>query len=864
MKKKTFKRICFLLIALLAVAVFVAPEFAGQAEANIYEDMPIASPGATGFWGWLFSIFEDFFWGLVATVVLIMNSIFLGALAVAEMLFNVVASPNFISQSFTGPDNPFVYPNWVFVRDLANIGIVLGVVFCGLKIAFGLDSRATKTSLITLIALAFLINFTPVLLGLLIDAAQIIMNHFMGEGLTHTAGLGSGLIGSFRNVRDMSGDSQMISLIQMFTLGTVCLFLAFIYFILAVVFLVRYIVLWILVILSPLAFLAYAFKGGQKFWKMWWSNFISWTFVGVPIAFFVALAGWMYGYGTPLWTTSAGTIAENISLADQAGRGVISPAAFAPLFPGILIAIGFVISLNIAPAFTKTVMGYTKKGFHGATAWGWGQAKYRARQRWDRSREKYHAQSVKSEAQRLGISTAGWDDRKAGYAVRAKVAKEVTEHKDAEGAQKAHASRYLSVHKDIDQRKLDHSRFGKKIKEASNEELDALIYQPASKFAPQTRGAVAKKRAMAMQEHMRRDKSGAMKKFKNLFSLDEQESFETITAFGGLGPAFEDTFKKFIISQLPKHGTAIKKNAAALGIDEGFIDKTIKKISKEDADPVAHAIQKASEENKQLIMENLVEADTKAILETIRRLKLNEKRPFAMNLMATAQNTGKAETKQFERTAWALKNQWYIKEYELEEKARREFEDKKTTLIGKAQKIEQQKGDERKKTIAGLVPEIESLGEKERQEILDRIGHRAPRAEPEIRKEFEQRTEKERWQSLKRDLIRQAKQIRDFESRPEKKKESQDLAKVFREEIKNISPAQRKELLKENIMERVYEFQKKIRQTEDTKKRKELGNRLIKETMVDTLGEMAELESKDQAEISDAVNKIIREDVYKA
>lgn len=851
MKKKTFRRICFLLIAILAVVLFIAPEFVGQAEADtIYENIPIAGDQgqALPFWAWIKRLVQDFFWSLISLVLLVINSVFLGALAVAEMLFNAIASPGFISESFTGPDNPFVYPNWILIRDLANIGIILGVVFCGLKMAFGLDSRATKKSLVTLIALAFLINFTPVLLGLLIDAAQIAMNQFMGPGLTQTTGMASGVMKAFANIRDIE-ENQMVAFIQMLTMGAVCLFLAFIYFVLAIVFLVRYIVLWVLVILSPLAFLAYAFKGGQKIWNMWWSNFISWTFVGVPIAFFVALAGWMYGYGQPLWDTTARNMALRISDEGLAGSGVISSEVFAPIFPGILIVIGFMISLNIAPAFAKTVMDYTKKGAHGAAAWSWGKVRYRTRDLRDKSRREVHARHVKEDAQALGINTAGWDDPKRSYAVRAQVAKELQESNQAKGAQKAHAARYLDVQQKIDERKLEHSRFAKKLKDASEEELDALIYQPTPQLVPHTKTGVAKKRALALQEAMSRDKGKALKKFKNLASLSEEEILQTAGAFASLGPAYQGTLENFLVAASGKHGKTIKEHEEALGIEKGSLDKAIKKLKAEDNELLAHVYQNASEENQRLLLDNLIEADTKTIISTIRRLKAEERGPFAFKLKEAAERAGGVKAKNFQHTARFLNAQWYLTDYEKDLTPEADQSRMKIKQIVERAKVIEKETDQgkRQKEVAEIVSKIISSDNEQRSEIMNRIAPVAPSVHQEALQE-----------TIRKELIGRAKQIRRMKDDPRMEQESKDLSAKLAEDLKKISPKQWQEFLKEDLIERVYEFQQKIKNAKTLKEKKKLGNRMMQR---DILDEISLLDSKDQKEITDLINKIYDQEI---
>jgi len=67
----------------------------------------------------------------------------------------------------------------------------------------------------------------------------------------------------------------------------------FVFLIFAALFALRYVVLWLLIIFSPLAFLAWAFPDIPKvkgLFEQWWQNFISWSIIGVPAAIVIYLS----------------------------------------------------------------------------------------------------------------------------------------------------------------------------------------------------------------------------------------------------------------------------------------------------------------------------------------------------------------------------------------------------------------------------------------------------------------------------------------------------------------------------------------------------------------------------------------------
>lgn len=676
MKRKTLKRICLILIAALTV-IFIAsaliPSLLGQNTVSadtIYDQMPLQDDSVP-WYAFIRQFAQNLFFAIISSIILVLNSVFLGFLALTEMLFKLVTDANFISISFTGPDNPFVYPNWLIIRDLANIGIVIGVIYSGLRMTLGMGNFDSKRTLVRLIGLAFLINFTPALLGLIIDGSQIATNYFFQmSGGTTSAAMGGQVIDSFGNILN-PGENHLVSLIQNLSLGFVAIFLGFLYLILSATFLIRYVILWILVIISPVAFLAYAFKGGEKYWQKWWSNFISWTFVGIPIAFFIFLAAQFQKSGEPIWSESANRIGEQLSApgVTQGSEGSISVQAFEPLIPAILIYIGYIVSLSLAPSFTKTVSGYVGKGYKSAGRWATKEARYRSAQVKDRAVQKARSDSLYDTAGRLKISTDGWNDPKKSHAVRAQVAKSIIEKDEADNKAKAQASRYLSTEKQISERQFEHSQFGQKIQKSDITELETMLYEPTPRFAPKVGGmAPARRRAMIIQQMMNKDENKARKILKN-FSPNEQENEQMIAVFADMGSNYENAAKQYILSQVGRHGQSIKDREASLGFPRGFLEKVIKQASEKDAELIAHIYQQASnakdKENQEIILNNLIEAHPKTILAVLRRLKIEEKRPMAQKMMKAAEILGMQ--KEFSTTRKILEHQWYIEEYSREE-----------------------------------------------------------------------------------------------------------------------------------------------------------------------------------------------------
>jgi len=188
---------------------------------------------------------------------------------------------------------------WITVRDLANMLIVLGFVIVGIATALRIQEYAATKFLKKLIIVALLINFSGLFCGLLIDGSKITMSYFLGgdngamgsnfvDNLTKTS---NGILCKDIGPAGVEGnlwDYTMHSVEFLF----IFLAVAFAFLYLALVLIARYAILGILFMLSPLAFVFYAFPfpKAKNIWDEWWSHFLKWAFVGVQISFFLWLA----------------------------------------------------------------------------------------------------------------------------------------------------------------------------------------------------------------------------------------------------------------------------------------------------------------------------------------------------------------------------------------------------------------------------------------------------------------------------------------------------------------------------------------------------------------------------------------------
>ena len=181
-----------------------------------------------------------------------------------------------INISYTGFDNPVVAAGWPIMRDLANMFVVLGFVIIGLATILRLKNYEAQKLLPRLIVVALLINFSLVICGFFIDASNIAIGTlFKGGGYLERSTLsqtGNDLSTIWSsNFFNKSPATFLAIVTGMVIKNYISLFIFIAY---AFLFLLRYMMLWILVTFSPLAFVSAVFPMSQQLYKKWRDNFL--------------------------------------------------------------------------------------------------------------------------------------------------------------------------------------------------------------------------------------------------------------------------------------------------------------------------------------------------------------------------------------------------------------------------------------------------------------------------------------------------------------------------------------------------------------------------------------------------------------
>ncbi|OGE95131.1 MAG: hypothetical protein A3H72_02270 [Candidatus Doudnabacteria bacterium RIFCSPLOWO2_02_FULL_48_8] len=285
---------------------------------------PNADIGGKGFWSGLFGGISQILGWLIE---LITGAI----LALTAMAGEILV---FTIKNIKAPQPPIVKEGWVIIRDLMNMIFVLAMIVMSLATILRVEAYNYKKLLTKLIIMALLINFSRVIAETLINVSNMVVDIFAqganwgawGESMYNI--LGSGKQGNFlQQFANASGVEPLGMAISKLVLALVMLtsFLA-----IAGLLVIRMVGLWVLVILSPVAYALNILPATATYAKKWWETFVKYL-IWAPVAvFFLRLGekmikdsgqvGAYTGYsGTFQFIIIAGLMWAAVLVAKQAG-----------------------------------------------------------------------------------------------------------------------------------------------------------------------------------------------------------------------------------------------------------------------------------------------------------------------------------------------------------------------------------------------------------------------------------------------------------------------------------------------------------------------------------------------------------------
>ncbi|MFC1629841.1 hypothetical protein ACFL11_01330 [Patescibacteria group bacterium] len=342
-------------------------------------------------------------------------------LSMAIGVLYLTTTPGFISLSYTNPDptsNKLLWVGWTLTRDLTNMAFVIALIAIGLGTALKIGEYSAKKTLPLLIIIALLVNFSPVLLGLIVDASNIIMNFFLADGVNFDVVIAlfsnhvSLLVNTWGSIPGSEWQAgPLAKTIALIFFGFVAglIFLAF-----AFLFILRYIAIWMLVILSPLAFFCYILPATRRLWNMWWNQFIQWCFIGVFASFFLYLSMHLADVARPGGGLFEASFSETGPGGDIGGLlnsflpyGVVIGFMIIGLFTALSTsAMGASGAISVVQKRAKTTGDWTKRWVGKTTGTAVGRRAAPAVEKWG---ERLAERGRKGEtARKRGLRRLGW------------------------------------------------------------------------------------------------------------------------------------------------------------------------------------------------------------------------------------------------------------------------------------------------------------------------------------------------------------------------------------------------------------------------------------------------------------------------
>lgn len=291
---------------------------------------------------------------------------------------------------------------WATIRDIANMGFIFILLFAAFKAMFDADFNSFWGKTVKdIIIIALLINFSLFFSKVVIDASNIVSVGFYNAIKTNDANIGinAAFSGGTANFKGISGgymrmlrmqtwyDANILSggvdfqkiFLTGFMSSAFMLMTAVIFFIAAIMFASRFIILIFIMVLSPLALIAYTLPTTKSRFSDWLNALINQSFFA-PL--FFALTWVAFKLGNALISNSKASWTDVIMLNNTNKEGAIT------LLLNYVLTMGFFVAALI---FAKQMASKTRyftsiaggvgtataglAGFAGRHTIGWGAAR---------------------------------------------------------------------------------------------------------------------------------------------------------------------------------------------------------------------------------------------------------------------------------------------------------------------------------------------------------------------------------------------------------------------------------------------------------------------------------------------------------
>jgi len=236
--------------------------------------------------------------------------------------------------------NAGVDMGWAAARDVSNMFFILILLLISFATILRLENYSMKRYLPKLLLMAVLINYSKTITLLLIDFSQIVMLTFANSFASQKSSFVTLLhLNELTKINTQTNDIALSNLNIFYGVFLYALFIAIAFcviFMLIGILVMRMVMFWILIVLSPLAFMAYAVPGGSGYFGRWTSELSKYLVVGPVLAFFTWLS--------MVTMQAASSSLENFDIKNtSAAQMALSEMGSADNIMSFIVAIGMLI-----------------------------------------------------------------------------------------------------------------------------------------------------------------------------------------------------------------------------------------------------------------------------------------------------------------------------------------------------------------------------------------------------------------------------------------------------------------------------------------------------------------------------------------
>ncbi len=216
---------------------------------------------------------------------------------IAVFLFEVAINPALFERIFV-EQGDMLFEIWGFIRDVLNIFFILILLFSAFATVFQVSKYHIKNIILMVVLMALLVNFSWPITRVIIDLSNVTMYFFAEEmlgdpdGTSTTAKLGalsnlSKILApeGFEGIVEQQGEWSylLLAIIVVFVFGITLLAYSG-------VLAIRVVALAMLLVFSPVGFVAAAFPSTSRYASEWWNKLFKYAFSGPILVFMLVVA----------------------------------------------------------------------------------------------------------------------------------------------------------------------------------------------------------------------------------------------------------------------------------------------------------------------------------------------------------------------------------------------------------------------------------------------------------------------------------------------------------------------------------------------------------------------------------------------